>query len=90
MLFAFQARALARRVTVRYVLTHAAQVTLQVKPPRGRARTVARGRGRAGLNTIAWNRRLNGRRAPRGLYRLTVIATRDRLTARSGIGARLR
>ncbi len=89
-LSAFQARAQASRVTVRYVLTHASAVTLQVKPPRGAARTVARLSGRAGLNTIAWNRRLNGRRAPGGRYRLTVAATRERLTVRSSIQVRLR
>ena len=89
-LFAFQARVTRTRVSVRYVLTHASQVSLQVARGRGAATTVARGRGRAGLNTISWNRRLRGRRAPAARYRLTVVATRDGLTARTRIGVRLR
>ena len=93
-LFAFQAKVSRAGVAVRYVLTHSAAVTLQVQAPAGARRaaavTVARGTGKAGLNVIRWNRRLNGRRAPRGRYRLTVKATREGLTTSSSIVARLR
>jgi hypothetical protein len=89
---AFQARVARTRVAVRYVLTHTAPVTLAVQRAgtRGKAVTVGRATGRAGLNTIRWNRRLNGKRARSGRYRLTVIATRGSVKARSAIRVRLR
>jgi sugar lactone lactonase YvrE len=89
-LFAFQALGARSKVTVRYVLTAGAPVTLSVKPPRGRAVTVARGTGRAGLNQIAWNRKLGGKVAKRGSYRLTVTATNQGRKATSAITTRLR
>jgi hypothetical protein len=89
-LFAFQALSARSKVTVRYVLTAGAPVTLSVKPPRGRAVTVARGTGRAGLNQIAWNRKLGGKAARRGSYKLTVTATNQGRKATSAITTRLR
>jgi hypothetical protein len=77
-------------VTVRYVLTAGSPVTLSVKPPRGRAVTVARAGGRAGLNQIAWNRKLGGKVAKRGSYKLTVIATNQGRKTTSAITTRLR
>jgi len=41
----------------------------------GRPIVVARSRGRAGLGRIAWSRKLRGRAARPGRYRLIVTAT---------------
>src|SRR5207237_203225 len=75
----------ARGVVVRYALTGPAAVTLTVTPlgvgrsrrarASARAVTVAHASGRAGVNKIAWNRKLRGKPAPRGRYRLAVIAS---------------
>jgi hypothetical protein len=93
-MFAFQATVKRPSVTVRYVLTHSAQVTLRVQPLSGRSRATvvanAGSNGKAGLNAIKWNRRLNRRKAPPGRYRLTVTASREDVTATSSITARLR
>jgi trimeric autotransporter adhesin len=89
-LVAFQARPSRSRVTVRYVLTDEAAISLTVKPPHGRATRVAGASGHAGLNTITWNRKLHRKRARPGRYRLTVAATRDGRTASSSIISRLR
>lgn len=75
---------------MRYALTGPASITLKVTPPRGRAVTVARATGKAGLNAIAWNRKLGARRAAKGTYKLAVIATANGRTATSTINARLR
>jgi hypothetical protein len=52
--------------------------------------TVARGTGRAGLNQITWNRKLGGKAAKRGNYRLTVTVTNQGRKATSAITTRLR
>jgi sugar lactone lactonase YvrE len=88
-LIAFQALTSHDRVTVQYVLTASAAVTLKVKPPHRPAVVVARGSGRTGLNQIAWNRKLHGKRARGGLYRLTVTVTSNGRIATSTIKARL-
>ena len=90
MLFAFQAISTAKKVTVNYVVTARGPVTLSVKPPHGKAVTAARGTGRAGLNKIAWNRKLGGRRAKPGSYKFTVAITNQGRTAKSSITTRLR
>ncbi|HEX6582520.1 MAG TPA: hypothetical protein VF056_02885 [Thermoleophilaceae bacterium] len=80
-----------RRLRVRYAITGPADVELQVKRGRRRARTVARRSvRRAGAATIAWNGRLSGRRAPRGRYVLIVRASRDGRSASSRLRVRLR
>jgi len=80
-----------RRLRVRYAITGPADVELQVKRGRGRARTVARRSvRRAGAATIAWNGRLSGRRARRGSYVLIVRASRDGRSASSRLRVRLR
>jgi hypothetical protein len=84
-LVAYQAVKSRRSVAVRYVMTRAATVSLQVQELRGKAVSVASANGRAGLNVIRWNRRLRGRRAGRGLYRLTVVASFNGKTARSTV-----
>ena len=89
-LLAYQAKASASRVLVRYVMTYAASVTLTVKPPKGRAVTVARASARAGLNQLAWNRKLGRRPAGRGTYRLTITATFQGRKTSSGLTVRLR
>jgi Ca2+-binding RTX toxin-like protein len=89
-LIAYQARVSARHVTVSYALTGAANVTLSVTAPRGRPTVVSRARGRAGINHITWNRRLNGKRAGHGTYRLTLSSTQNGRTATSRLTVRLR
>jgi hypothetical protein len=89
-LFAFQALSARTKVTVRYVLTARAPVTLSVKPSRGPARTVARASGHAGLNQIAWNRKLGRKAAKRGTYKLTVTTTNQGRHTASTITIRLR
>ena len=51
--------------------------------------TAARGTGRAGLNKIAWNRKLGGKPAKPGSYKLTVTITNQGRTAKSTIATRL-
>lgn len=89
-LVAYQATATGAKATVRYALTGAADITLKVKPPKGSAATVARARGRAGINSIAWNRKLKGRKAPKGTYKLTITATAGGRTASSTVSLKLR
>jgi len=56
---------------VRYVSTLAGAATLVVKKGRKTVATI-KGRARADLNTIAWNAKQGGRKAPKGKYRLTL------------------
>jgi len=80
-----------RSVKVRYAITGAADVALQVKRGRAAARTVARKKvTRAGVQTLAWNGKLGRRRAPRGTYDLIVRATKDGRSATSRLRVRLR
>ena len=80
-----------RRLKVRFAITDAADVALQVKRGRAAARTVARKKvTRAGIQTLAWNGKIGRRAAPRGLYTVTVQATRDGQTVRSRLRVRLR
>ena len=87
-LVAYQAVKSRGGLTVRFVLTHAARVSLTVRGPRGASRTVASAHGRAGLNVISWNGKLGRKRAGHGLYRLTVTATLGGQTVHSAIKAR--
>jgi len=76
---------------VRFVVTDAADIVLQVKRGRAAARTVARRRvSRAGVSAIAWNGRLGRRRAGRGTYVLIVRATKDGQSVSSRLRVRLR
>jgi hypothetical protein len=70
-------------------MTHATSVALEVKPPTGKAQTVARATHRAGLNSVVWNGKLAGHRAPPGRYRLSIVVTRNGNTVRSAISIRL-
>jgi hypothetical protein len=74
-LIAYQARASRTKVTVSYALTYNAALTLTVTPPRGKPIRVARAAGHAGIGALAWNRRLHGRRAKHGRYKLTITAS---------------
>jgi hypothetical protein len=47
-------------------------------------------RGRAGVNRIAWNRKLKGKRAARGTYSMVVTAKANSKTAASTVRARIR
>jgi hypothetical protein len=84
-LVAYQAAVSSRQVTVNYALTGAASVALTVKPSRGPTVTVARAHGSAGLNRLTWDRKLSGKTAQPGTYRLTVTATSSGGSASSGL-----
>jgi hypothetical protein len=71
-------------------MTHAADVTLSVTPLRRRASIVARTRGKAGANRIAWNRKLGRKAAARGIYRLTVTCSYQARKSTSSLTIRLR
>jgi hypothetical protein len=88
-LVAFQARVSAKRVVVSYALTGPADITLSAARTGNRLRTVGRKRGRAGLNRITWNRKLAGKRAKPGAYRLIVTATANNKKATSTLRIRL-
>jgi hypothetical protein len=89
-LVAFQARVSPRRVVVCYALTGPADITLSVARKGGRPLSVARTRGRAGLNRVTWTRKLAGERAKSGTYRLVVTATANNKKATSTLRIRLR
>lgn len=89
-LVAFRATVSARRVVVRYAITGTAVLALAVRRSGGRRTTVVRAVGRRGIRKISWNRRIGGRRAPRGRYRLYLTATRDGRSVTSAIAVRLR
>jgi sugar lactone lactonase YvrE len=76
-------------VTVRYVLSLGASVTLSVTPPHGAAAVVASATGKPGWATLAWNRQLNGAAAGRGTYKLTVAATVGGKALTSSLSVRL-
>lgn len=86
---AYDARVGVSAVTVRYALTGQAAVALRVTTPAGRTVTVASGTGQAGTNTLTWNRRIDGRPAPAGTYRLGVVAAAGGRTATSERTVRL-
>jgi len=80
-----------RRIKVRYAITGAADVALQVKRGRAAARTVARKKvTRAGVQTLAWNGKLGRKRAARGTYDLIVRATKGGQSTTSRLRVRLR
>ena len=80
MLVAYSTSRSRTRVTVHYALTAPATITLRVQSAHGKAVTVAHAKGRTGLNTIRWNRRLGGHRVVAGRYRLTITASANRHT----------
>ena len=51
---------------------------------------VVRNRGKAGLNRLTWNRKLAGKRAAPGAYRLLVTATANNTKATSTLRIQLR
>jgi streptogramin lyase len=77
-------------VTLKYALTGSARVTLGVKKGKGPTVTVATATGKAGVNTIRWNRKLGKKRAKSGSYALIVAATSGTLQTRSSLTVRLR
>ena len=89
-LVAYQATASAAKATARYALTGPADITLKVKPPKGAAVTVAKAKGKAGINQISWNRKLKGKKAPKGTYKLTITATAGGKSVSSTVTVRLR
>jgi hypothetical protein len=88
-LLAFQTVSTSSRVTVRYLLTGPASLTLSVRATGGRPLGAARAAGRTGLGELVWNRKLGRSSAPRGTYVLTVTAAVGRTTATSSLSVRL-
>lgn len=78
------------KLPVRYALTGRADVTLKVRPPKGKTVTVAKARGKAGINTISWNGKLKGKKARKGTYRLTVTAKAGGRTRSTTMKVKLR
>jgi sugar lactone lactonase YvrE len=76
-------------VTVRYVLSLAATVTLSVTRSGGAPTVVAHATGRPGWAALAWNRRIAGAPAGHGSYKLTVTATVGGRTIASSLNVRL-
>jgi sugar lactone lactonase YvrE len=73
-LAAIAATVTSKAVTVRYALSAPAAMTLAVAA--GPTPTVvARARGHAGLDVLAWNRMLGASPAPSGRYTITLTAT---------------
>jgi flagellar hook assembly protein FlgD len=79
-----------RKLTVRYILTDSAKITLSVKPKGKAATIVARKSGKLGLGSIAWNGKLKGKAVKRGSYTLIVTATRDGKSVASSIKVSVR
>jgi hypothetical protein len=78
-----------RPVTLRYVSTTSAQVMLEVF--RGARRVSAAVAGaRPGKNAIRWNGKVDGKKAPRGLYKLRLTATSGDQVATDRAAVRLR
>jgi hypothetical protein len=78
-----------RRVTVRYVATRAATVTLEVRRG-GRVRSRVRTRARTGRNVVRWNGRIGRRAAPRGTYQLRLVASAGSQRARANVRLQVR
>lgn len=74
-LVAYAARIAHAHVNVSYALTDDATVALIVTPTHGKPIRVALAHASAGIGTLSWNRRLHGRRAQRGRYKLSVSAS---------------
>lgn len=83
-----------KRLTVRFVITAGARVSLEVQRLRGapaRPRTVAtKDVGDAGIAKLGWNGRLGRKAARPGRYRLIVHATAGGQSADSSLRVRLR
>ena len=78
------------KVTVRYALTAAATITLSVAPANRHATVVAHAHAPAGVkNQITWKRKLHGKTAKPGKYKLTITATADGLSSHSTLTIRL-
>lgn len=79
----------AKSVAVRYAATGPASVVLSVRARGGKARRVAGGTARKGVNTIRWNRRLGSKRAPHGTYTLTIRIAAEGSAATTSIKVKL-
>jgi hypothetical protein len=78
-----------RRVSVRYLSTAGAAVRLEVHRG-GRLLATVPERATVGLNRIAWNGRVRGRRAAPGRYRLVIrAASADGQTASDSVSLRV-
>ncbi len=81
-------------MTVSFALTDAAHVTLLVerlgKGGGGSAQAVADRDFAEGVNEIAWNGRLGGKKAKPGTYRLSIEAERDGSADSSSIDTKLK
>jgi virginiamycin B lyase len=88
-LVAFQSSVSKASVAVRFALTGSAKVSLIVKPPHGAAVTVAKATDGQGVNTLRWNRKLHGKSALKGTYKLSVLASAGTQSVSSALTAKL-
>ncbi len=88
-LVAFGATVSPKVVTVRYVLTGTARLKLTVKSKHGRAATVTTASGHSGTGKLSWNRKLAGKRAKPGSYKLTITAAGASKTVSSSVTVKL-
>jgi hypothetical protein len=89
-LVAYQTTVAKGQVNVSFALTGPAQVTLAVTGSHGKPVTVARVTGRRGVNHISWNRRLKGKTAAPGRYKLTLAASTSSSRASTTLNIALR
>lgn len=74
-LAATRAKRSTKEVRVGYTLDLPANVVLSVTAKGEKAIKVTAKKGKAGLNTITWNRKLKGKAAANGSYKLTLSAS---------------
>lgn len=89
-LVAYQAKTTSKKVTVSYSTTTSAAVSLRVTPKGKKAVEVATAKAKVGVNTIAWNRKLNGKTAKKGTYKLAVTGVEGGQTATSSLTVKLK
>jgi hypothetical protein len=86
---AYQTRVTAGTVSVRYLLSADASVTVRVARRGAAARTFATLTGQAGRNVARWNRRFGRARAGAGSYTITLVAVAGGQTATTSVTVRL-
>lgn len=76
-------------VTLPVLLSRTARLSLWVSQGNGRRLLASRASGAAGLQELAWNRRLGRRAAPRGRYTLSITATAGHLSVSATLAVTL-
>jgi virginiamycin B lyase len=84
-LVAYQAVVAKTKVTVNYALTGKAALSLVVKNSKGVSTTVASAAGKTGKGSLAWNRKLKNKAAPKGKYTVSVVASANGKSVKSSL-----